>query len=297
MTTENLHELLSGLSGNGMTVRLLNLLDYLVPGQWTNITQLEDLIRSETEEEDQEVIDAVGARAIELYMDPETGYQRANQLYLLVDSGSTFAGFTSAAAKLAEDVEWLGFLGKVTPKPETTQSIDAGLKLAAELAAFCASSGMPGDSIGDFMTALGNSAREDKMRLAFWVACDCMLPLGPEFMDKILSAVSRASESDFMNSGLFGRLRDYLPGTGGVAEQKDLVARNLDSARGHVDHFVKDSGITHDGVVAKIQEFIGKSESRLDYAAAIIDMSTNTFEHTGAQSVARRAVRRAYGEI
>ena len=39
-----------------------------------------------------EVIKAVGGRAIELYMDPATGYQRAVTLYALVDSASTFAG-------------------------------------------------------------------------------------------------------------------------------------------------------------------------------------------------------------
>ena len=294
--TDTLHSLVSDLSKNGMTVRMLNLLDAFVPGEWINITQLEDLIRSETEEDDPEVINAVGARAIELYMDENNGYQTATKLYKLVDSGATLAGFTSMAAKLAEDVKWLGFLENVTPKPETTQSIDAGLKLVAELSAFCATSGVPGDSVGEFVAALGASAKEDKMRLAAWVALDCMLPLGPEFMDKILGAISQASESDFMSSGLFGRLRKYLPG-GDVAAQKDIISKNIEAARGHVDGFVKERGITHDGVIAKVQNFIGKAEGRLDYAAAIIDMSTNTFEHTGIQSVARRAVRRAYGEI
>ncbi len=46
-----------------------------------------------------------------------------------------------------------------------------------------------------------------------------------------------------------------------------------------------------------MKEFIDVNEDRLDYASAVIDMSTNYFLHTGTQSVARRVITRAYGEI
>jgi hypothetical protein len=146
------------------------------------------------------------------------------------------------------------------------------------------------------MGALANSAKEDKMRLAAWVACDCFLPLGPDFMQKIIATVENAAESDFMQSGLFQRVSEFLPG-GGFGEKKDLVTNNLKSAEGYVQGFVAERGMTHDGVLAKIKELIDVNEDRLDYAAAIIDMSTNYFQHTGTQSVARRVITRAYGEI
>lgn len=296
MTTNNLEELLASLPESNMTVRLLHMLDYLVPGEWNNVNSLHLAVREATGEGEEDVIGAIAGRAIELYMDPDNGYQRAVSLYSMVDSASTFAGFTSFAAKLGEDVEWLGFLQNVTPKLETTQSIDAGLKLACELGAFCMTNGLPGDSIGDFMGALANSAKEDKMRLAAWVACDCFLPLGPDFMQKIIATVENAAESDFMQSGLFQRVSEFLPG-GGFGEKKDLVTNNLKSAEGYVQGFVAERGMTHDGVLAKIKELIDVNEDRLDYAAAIIDMSTNYFQHTGTQSVARRVITRAYGEI
>jgi len=294
--TNNLEELLSSLPESNMTVRLLKGLDYIVPGEWNNVTELRAAIREATGESEDDVIGAIAGRAIELYMDPDTGYQRAVSLYSLVDSASTFAGFTSLAGKLGEDVEWLGFLQSVTPKVETTQAIDAGLKLACELAAFCSTNGLPGDSISDFIGAVASSAKEDKMRLAAWIACDCFLPLGPDFMLKIISTVENAAESDFLQSGLFQRVADFLPG-GGVAEKKDLVTNNLKAAEGYVNGFVSERGLTHDGVLAKIKEVIDVNEDRLDYAAAILDMSTNYFLHTGTQSVARRAITRAYGEI
>ncbi len=296
MTTNNLEELVSSLPESSITVRLLNGLDYLVPGEWQNLNRLEFVIREVTGEGDPDVVGAVGARAIELYMDPDNGYQRAVTIYSLVDSESTFAGFVSLASKLGEDVEWLGFLESVTPKSETMQAIDAGLKLAAELCAFCSTNGLPGDSIGDFMGALAESAKEDKMRMAAWVACDCFLPLGPDFMVKIISAVENASAGDFMQSGIFQKISSYLPG-GGMGDKKQLVTDNLKGAEGYVSNFVAERGMSHEGVLSRIKEIIDVNEDRLDYAAAIIDMSTNYFEHTGIQSVARRVVARAYGEI
>jgi hypothetical protein len=35
----------------------------------------------------------------------------------------------------------------------------------------------------------------------------------------------------------------------------------------------------------------------MEYVAAAIDVGTNYFEHTGIQSVSRRLISRAYGEI
>jgi hypothetical protein len=39
------------------------------------------------------------------------------------------------------------------------------------------------------------------------------------------------------------------------------------------------------------------TDGRLDVIAAVLDMATNYFEHTGIQSVARRIISRAYGEL
>jgi len=39
------------------------------------------------------------------------------------------------------------------------------------------------------------------------------------------------------------------------------------------------------------------ADDKLDYVAAFLDMTTNYFEHTGTQSVARRLIERAASEI
>ena len=45
MTTNNLEELLASLPESNMTVRLLNMLDYLVPGEWNNVNSLHLAVR------------------------------------------------------------------------------------------------------------------------------------------------------------------------------------------------------------------------------------------------------------
>lgn len=290
-----LHEIVEGLPNSSMTTRMLGALDYLVPGEWSNITNFEEMVKAVTGEEDQSIIQKVGEHALVLYADPNNGYQRANHLYTLVDSASTMAGITAMAGKLAEDVSWLNFLGSVTPKPETTQAIDAGLKLVVEMTNFCITNGLPGDGVGDFIAALGQAAKEDKMRLASWIAFDCFLPLGPEFMitigDGISNAVDRLEQSD-----LYQRVRGMLPGSS-VAEHQALMKSNLDGASSFIGDFVSQNSLSREGIFASIRPYLESAEERMDYAAAIIDMSTNVFEHTGAQSVARRVIQRAYGEI
>ena len=44
--------------------------------------------------------------------------------------------------------------------------------------------------------------------------------------------------------------------------------------------------MSREGLLGKIREFIDVSESKLDYVAAMLDMSTNYYRHTGVQSVA-----------
>lgn len=293
--SDSIYQLLQDLPSSSMTTRVLGGLDYLVPGSWQNITNFEEMIANETGESDQALLQAVGEKAIALYADESTGYQRAVRIYKLVDSGATMAGVTSMAAKLGEDVSWLSFLGSVTPKAETSQGVDAALKFAAEISAFCSTNGLPGDSIGDFVSALTSAAKEDRMRMAAWLALDCVLPLGPEFFNVVRGAVTGAIET-VENSALYQRVGAHLHG-GSAGEKRDFIVSALDGASGWISSFTSGNDVSQGSVLSRVQGFIDGAEGKMDYAAAILDMSTNVFEHTGIQTVARRSIRRAYGEI
>ena len=161
MSDKPLNEVLESLPESSITTRLLHMLDYVVPGEWQNITNFEQMVKSVTGEEDQAIIQQVGERAIMLYNDPDNGYQRAIWIYEMLDDTQGLAGMAALADKLSHRFDFLSFLDGVTPKADTTQAIDAGVKLLGEMAAFCYSNALPGDSVSDFSAAIANAEKEN----------------------------------------------------------------------------------------------------------------------------------------
>ena len=125
MSYDPIHKVLEGLPEKNLTTRLLGALDYIVPGQWENVTSWETMVKRVTGEDDQSIIQRVGDRAIQLYNDPDQGYHRAVQIFHLVDDTQGMTGMAEMASKIGESVGFLSLLSKVTPKADTTQAIDA----------------------------------------------------------------------------------------------------------------------------------------------------------------------------
>jgi hypothetical protein len=292
--SESLHAVLEGLPQSSLTTHVLGALDYLVPGEWQNITVFETMVKDVTGETDDALIQQVGERAIQLYADESTGYAKAVSVFRGIDSASTVAGAAAMASLAGQRFEILSFLQDVTPRPDVTQAVDASLKLAGELVAFTLTNGLPGDSVGDFVSALASYGKEEKMRLSAWLAIDCVLPLGPDFIQKMLAALDGPLES-IQDNRVFKFVSTHLPG--GIAEQRDAIKRNIEQSRGHLEATVAMQGITQAGVLEKVKQYVAIADDKLDLVAAALDLGTNTFEHTGIQTVARRVISRAYGEI
>jgi len=293
--SESLHAVLEELPESSLTTYVLGALDYIVPGEWENIRSLEVMAKSVTGESDEGIIQQVGERAIAIYADPDQGYQRAVWLFQMVDHGSTVAGVASALSMIGSRVDALSFLSDYAPKPDTTQSIDAAVKIAAELAAFCVTNGIPGDSVGDFANAVINYGKEEKMRLAAWLALDCVLPLGPDFLGKLMDSVRSFDANDLPGHAVFSKVADFIPGD--WMDKKRTLEATVESVGGHMSSLVADGTVTREGVLDRIRQYIEVSDDKLDVVAAALDATTNTFEHTGIQTVARRVVARAYAEI
>lgn len=295
MSDESITQLLEELPQDGMTVTLLRGLDWVVPGEWHNITNFEQMIAVVTGETDQGIIQAVGERAITLYHDESQGYQRAVWLYQSIDSVDKLAGTAAIANKVGDAFSFLGFLDKITPEADTTQAIDAGIKFAAELGAFCSTNGIPGDSVGDFVGALSSYAADDIMRIAAWLSFDCLLPLGPDFIAKILEKIDGAADDHLSDNSLFQRVAGYLPG--GVGDQRSTIRNVIDQASGFLTGFIDMKGLSQNSVFESVRHYVDVGDNGLDYVAGAIDMGTNYFEHTGIQTVSRRLISRSFGEI
>ncbi|MBA2748512.1 MAG: hypothetical protein H0U45_07170 [Tatlockia sp.] len=289
-------ELVNELPTSNLTVSMLRGLDFVAPGQWNNLVGFENTIRTVTGETDESLIQQIGERAIFLYNDRSQGYQRAMWLYQTVDSTDKALGAAALANKVGESIPLLGFLNKLTPKADKAQTIDLTLKLVAELVAFCQINGIPGDSIGDFVSSLADYSGESLMRMVALVCVDGLIPLGPDFILKVQSNLSHTTPQDLEKSSTFQGINSEIPG-GNSAGKLNFINQSFDSVKGWMSNLVTSRNLTPQKVVGNLQKFATIADDKLDYLAAFIDVSTNYYEHTGTQTLARRLIERAVAEI
>lgn len=294
--SQSIFQRVDELPTNNMTTLVLKSLDFVVPGQWQNLVGFENTIRTVTGETDDALIQQIGDRAVHLYNDRSQGYQRAMALYQTVDSADYALGAAALANKVSEKVPLMGFLNRVTPKADRAQSIDLSLKLVVELVAFCQINGIPGDSIGDFVASLADYSGESLMRMAALVCLDGLIPLGPDFIQQAQATLSGLNPAELERNQTFSRINDAIPGNN-TAGKLNFIGRSFDSVRGWMANFVASRDLTPQKVVGNLQRFVEVSDDKLDYLGAFLDMSTNYYEHTGTQTLARRLIERAVAEI
>lgn len=291
-----IQDLVDELPTGGLTVSMLNALDFVAPGQWQNITGFVNTINHVTGETDDDVVQQIGERAIYLYNDRSQGYQTAMWLYQTVDGTDKALGAAALANKVGESFSFLGFLDKVTPKADKAQTIDLSLKIVAELVAFCQINGIPGDSIGDFVAALGEYGGESFMRMAALVCVDGLLPLGPDFINAVAAKLGGMTPQDLEDNSTFKNIKDEIPGNGSSGKL-DFIGQSFDSVKGWMGNLVNANNLTPQKVVNNLSSVMQIADDKLDYVAAFIDVSTNYYEHTGTQTLARRLIERAFAEL
>lgn len=288
-------QIVDELPRRSLTVGLLKSLDCVVPGEYVNLVGFEETIRAITGESDNDYIQRVGVRAIELYNDTSQGYQRGLWIYQTADSVQGFAGAASFIEKVSGSFSFLGWLGALTPKAETTQSIDLAVKLVAEILAFLTINGKPGDSLGEFIESITDYRDEARMRLATMICVDGVLPLGPDFLSKAIDYVG-GNPDQVKGNERFQRISGLIPGDG-IKNQVGFLQQSLEALTGFVPKFVTENNITQSRVLESVKRISDKYEGSLDYIASVLDMTTDYFEHTGTQTVARQLITRAVSEI
>jgi hypothetical protein len=291
-----IYELVDSLPTGGITVMSLRALDFVIPGQWQNLVGFDNTIRTVTGETDPALVKQIGERAVTLFNDKSQGYQRALWLYQTVDSASGALGMAALANKIGQDVSFLGVLSNLTPKPEKAQTIDLCVKLVVELVAFCQINGIPGDSIGDFLRALGDYAGESLMRMAALVCFDGLVPLGPSFAEKALSSFKVMNPSELEHNQTFKGVKDLIPG-GNTNAQKGFITESFESTKGWMDKFVSSNNLSPEKVVDSLVKFVDVSKDKLEYLGAFLDIYAKYYEHTGIQTLVRRLIERAAAEI
>ncbi|MEH2349437.1 MAG: hypothetical protein V7K55_15885 [Nostoc sp.] len=294
--SKSIFELVDQLPTGGLTVSMLKSLDFVAPGEWQNTVGFVNTIKTVTGEDDEDLIQQIGERAIYLFNDKSQGYQTALWLYQTVDNTDKALGAAALANKVSEKIPLLGFLNSVTPKPDKAQTIDLTLKLVAELVAFCQINGIPGDSIGDFVASLGEYSGESLIRMVALVCVDGLIPLGPDFISKAISGLNQTNPQELEQNSTFQSIKDVIPGSN-AGSKLNFIGESFDSVKGWMSGIVSANNLTPEKVVGNLQSFVAIADDKLDYLAAFLDVATNYYEHTGTQTLARRLIERAIAEI
>lgn len=291
-----IQQLVDELPTSNLTVSMLKSLDFVAPGEWQNTVGFVNTIKTVTGEDDEDLIQQIGERAIYLFNDKSQGYQRALWLYQTVDGTDKALGAAALANKVGESIPLLGFLNTLTPKPDKAQTIDLTLKIVVELVAFCQINGIPGDSIGDFVASLGEYSGESLIRMVALICVDGLIPLGPDFINKALSGINQTSPQDLSQNSTFQNIKDSIPGNND-AGKLNFIGESFDSVKGWMSGIVTANNLTPQKVIGNLQSFVQLADDKLDYLAAFLDVATNYYEHTGTQTLARRLIERAVAEI
>ena len=120
-----------------------------------------------------------------------------------------------------------------------------------------------------------------------------MIPLGPDFLQKVQDTLDSKGESSFEKNPVFGAIEGSIP----TDDKLGFIGSTFSSVSGWMDNLVSSTGLTPQSVFKNIGGFIEFSDDKLDFVAAFLDQSTNYFEHTGIQTVARKLVLRAAEDV
>lgn len=295
--SEPINELINNLPERNITTMALEALDFVVPGEWDNLTGWRNTIETLTGAKGDRA-NLISAKALELYADESRGYQTAVWLYQSIDNADTALGAAALADKVGGKIPLFGgLIDRLTPKADTVQAVDLALKIAVEVVAYCKLNRLAEDSIGDFVRALREEYRGPSLIRAAGLVCfDGLIPLGPDFLDVMTDKVSNLNTSHLSNNGAFKAISHVIPG-GSLEGKLGFITSSVDGVKGWMGNLVADRGLSRTKVTANLQKFIELSDDKLDYLAAFIDMSTNYFEHTGLQTVAQNLIQDAQKEL
>ncbi len=288
--TKSIVELLDTLPSDNLTVKMLRAIDSITPGKWENTVGFDNTIQAVTGLSDPNEILAVRNRAIELYNDANNGYQSAIWYYETIDSADAALGAAAMANKIGEKIGFLSFLNQMTPKANTTQSIDLGLKIVAELIAYSKLNSANILKPQKFLTELQQEYQGPSfMRMVTLVTVDGLLPLGPDFIKIVGQTLNNSGESAFAANPVFGSMANAIPSSDKIG----FITNTFTTVSEWMNNLVTSVGLTPKTITNSISGFIDFSDDAMDFVAAFLDQSTDYYRHTGIQSVGRSLIKQA----
>ncbi|AFZ33824.1 hypothetical protein Sta7437_0206 [Stanieria cyanosphaera PCC 7437] len=284
-------ELVDNLPTDNLTVKVLNALDYIVPGKWENLVGFDNTISAITGETKNKKIAKIRDRAIDLYNDKQQGYQTAIWLYRTVDATDKAVAAAALADKIGDAFRFIPFLDKLTPKADLVQSVDLRIKLVAELIAYSKLNGITLNPSKFVASVRENYQKEALMRMVALVCIDGVLPLGTNFVPKVRNDLE--NRDNLAQDPAFNAVSQFIP----TSDKRSFINESFNTTGDWMTNLISSAGITRESLANRMRGFVNVADDKLDYLAAFLDGATNYFEHTGIQTVARTLINRAYREV
>ncbi|HEY9650707.1 MAG TPA: agenet domain-containing protein, partial [Coleofasciculaceae cyanobacterium] len=95
---------------------------------------------------------------------------------------------------------------------------------------------------------------------------------------------------------VFSAISNFLPGSN-PSDKLGFINQGFSSAQGWMNNLVTKTGITPQSISSSLGNFIQIADDNLDFVAAFLDQTTNYYEHTGIQTVARCLIVQAYTSV
>ena len=289
MNTPPISQLMDNLPKRSITTMMLGALDFAVPGQWENNHNFAEFVKKVTGETREGRLGAIANHADQLYNEAQIGCQHAVWLYQTADSSDSLLAAAALAHQVGEKIGFLSFLSRVTPKAETVQCLDLALKLTVEALAYLMIHGLKPEQVSEFAQSLERCGNEKKMRMAALVCVDGILPLGPEFLDKIASVLKKTDSSGLEGNSLFGRIGHLLPGSDS-SDRLGFIRKIFEQTQSWLQNFQLSRSLSPSAIAGGLHQVIEASQGKTEFLASFLDLTTTYMSHTGIQSVARHII-------
>ena len=198
----------------------------------------------------------------------------------MVDKADQLLAAASLANKIGRRISFLSFLQKLTPKSDTVQAVDLGMKIVAEGLAYNYLQGQPDGGIKDLAAGLAQYSQDNLMRVVALICIDGLIPLGPDFLDVTGDVLRKLSVRDLGSNPIYERIRDVIPGSS-QSDHLNFVQEMFANSQGWIRDFQRERGINRGNVTSSLGKVIDLADETLDYVGAFLDATTNYYAHTG----------------
>ncbi len=138
--------------------------------------------------------------------------------------------------------------------------------------------------------------------MATLIAIDGLLPLGPNFVQRISESLSKG-KNNITNQANFANIQPLLGnqlfGNGNLSMQNiwQNFIEIFENSKQTITQFLNEKGITQERVSQQLTGVVNFSADKVDYVSAYIDITTNYIYHSGSLTVLRAMIERAYGVV